>query len=147
MAIDMQELIKHINRKHWWHVTPVDPLAYQKRGKFFASTYSEAEFYGRPNDEPEKVFISAPLVGDANTVERRLLGKVEGFDGMAAERRLALDAKMRKIALQKGYDSIVVLAQTGLKRFRKEGKIPRNIELNVIDLRCLKTSMKYNKTL
>jgi hypothetical protein len=64
MPIDVQKLVEHINRKNWWHVTPVDPLAYQKRGKFLASTYSDAEFYGRPNDEPEKVFYQ-------NTVGRR----------------------------------------------------------------------------
>jgi len=85
-------------------------------------------------------------VGDANTVEIRLLGKVEGFDGMGVKRRLALDARMKKIALRKGYDSIVVLAQTGLKRLRTEGKIPRSIELNVVDLRCLKSPLKPNGT-
>ena len=140
MPIKIQKLVKRINAKYWWHVTPTDPLAYQKRGKFFASTYSEAEFYGRPNDEPEKVLVRAPLVGDSNTVEKRLLGKVEGFDGMSVSRRLAVDAKMRKIAERKGYDCIVILSHGGYKRFRGEGKIPRSIELNVIDLGCLKTS-------
>jgi len=146
MPIDTQKLVDYINRKYWWHVTPVDPLAYQKRGKFFSSTYARAEFYGRPNDDPEKVSIKKPLVGDANTVEIRLLGKVEGFDGMGVKRRLALDARMKKIALRKGYDSIVVLAQTGLKRLRTGGKIPRSIELNVVDLRCLKSPLKPNGT-
>jgi len=134
----MQKLVKHINRKNWWHVTPRDPLAYQKRGKFFASTYTGAEFYGRPNDEPEKVCIKAPLVGNKNTVERRLMGRVLGFDGMGVQNRLALDARMKRLALRRGYDSIVVLAIPAYKKFRQEGKIPRNIELNVIDLRCLK---------
>jgi hypothetical protein len=140
MPINVQKLVEYINRKNWWHVSPVDPLAYQKRGKFLASTYSEAEFYGRPNDEPERVFIRTPLVGDPNTVERKLLGKVEGFDGMNINRRLALDAKMRRNALQKGYDSIVILAPGRYKKFRSDGKIPRSIELNIIDFRCLKSS-------
>ena len=144
MPSEIQKLVKRINTKYWWHVTPADPLAYQKRGKFFASTYSEAEFYGRPNNEPEKVCIRAPLVGDSNTVEKRLLGKVEGFDGMSISRRLALDAKMRKIALRKGYDCIVILSHGGYRRFRGEGKMPRSIELNVIDLGCLKTSANPN---
>jgi hypothetical protein len=147
MPIDIQKLVDYINRKFWWHVTPVDTLAYQKRGKFFSSTYPRAEFYGRPNDEPEKVSIRAPLVGDANTVEIRLLGKVEGFDGMGVKHRLALDARMKRIALRKGYDSIVVLAIPGYKKFRKEGNIPRSIELNVVDLRCLKYPAKPNGTL
>lgn len=79
---------------------------------------TRAEFYGRPNDEPEKVSIKKPLVGEASTVERRLLGKVEDFDGIGVKRHLALDARMKKIALRKGYDSIIVLAETGLKHFR-----------------------------
>ncbi len=86
-------------------------------------------------------------MGDASTVEIRLLGKVKGFDGMGVKRRLALDARMKRIALRKGYDSIVVFAQTGLKKFRKEGKIPRSIELKVIDLRGLKSSPNSSKTL
>ena len=107
---------------------------------------TRAEFYGRPNDEPEKVSIKKPLVGEASTVERRLLGKVEDFDGIGVKRHLALDARMKKIALRKGYDSIIVLAETGLKHFRKEGKIPRNVELNVVGLSCLKSPLKPNGT-
>ena len=140
VRIEMQKLIAHINRKNWWHVTPRDPRAYWKRGKFLASTYAEAEFYGRPNNQPEKVCICSPLVGDKNTIEKRLLGRVIGFEGMAVKRRLALDARMKRIALQKGYDSIAVLAIPHYKKFRTEGKIPRSIELNVQDLHCLKSS-------
>jgi hypothetical protein len=33
-------LVAHVNRKNWWHVSPVDPDAYKKRGKFG----SEQEF-------------------------------------------------------------------------------------------------------
>jgi len=39
-----EKLVKHFNRKDWWHVPPVDAEAYQKRGKFLASTSAEAEF-------------------------------------------------------------------------------------------------------
>jgi hypothetical protein len=55
MPNDLQKLIKHINRKDWWHVRPADPRAYEKRGKFFTSSFGEAEFYGRPDDVPERV--------------------------------------------------------------------------------------------
>lgn len=133
----MQALIQHINRKYWWHVTPVDPQAYAKRGKFFASTYSEAQFYGRPNDAPARVKINAPVVGDNDSVERILLGKVESFDGIGIKRRFSIDARMRRAALRKGYDSIVVFSPGGYRKFREEGKIPRSIELNVVNLRCL----------
>ena len=56
-------LIEKINKSEWWHVPPRDRDAYKKRGKFFASTYKQAEFYGRPNDVPEKVLISNPIFG------------------------------------------------------------------------------------
>jgi hypothetical protein len=46
----LQKLVRHINRKAWWHVPPRDPRAYEKRGKFLASSFREAEFYGRPHD-------------------------------------------------------------------------------------------------
>lgn len=49
------KLIAHINRKSWWHVPPRDPRAYERRGKFYASSFREAEFYGRPLDDPERV--------------------------------------------------------------------------------------------
>src|SRR5580704_3808275 len=45
-----EALIAKINRKDWWHVTPADPRAYDKRGKFYASTFREGEFWGRPLD-------------------------------------------------------------------------------------------------
>jgi hypothetical protein len=77
MQDGIQKLIRHVNRKDWWHVTPADPHAYEKRGKFFSSTFKEAEFYGRPKDVPEKVAIAHPLVGDNDTIERRLIGQVE----------------------------------------------------------------------
>lgn len=40
-----EKLIAHVNRKDWWHVPPRDPSAYSKRGKFFASSFREAEFW------------------------------------------------------------------------------------------------------
>jgi hypothetical protein len=68
-----ERLVAHAYRKNWWHVLPQDPDVYKKRGKFFASSFDEAEFYGRPFDQPEKVAISKPLVGD----ERASLGCFE----------------------------------------------------------------------
>lgn len=47
-----EKLVASVNRKSWWHVPPVDPDAYLKRGKFLASSFEAAEFYGRPLDEP-----------------------------------------------------------------------------------------------
>ena len=44
----VQRMVSHINRKAWWHCPPLDPEAYFKRGKFYASSFAECEFYGRP---------------------------------------------------------------------------------------------------
>jgi hypothetical protein len=72
-------------------VQPADPRAYQKRGKFFASSFSDAEFYGRPQDEPEQVTIASPVVGDNDAIERNLLGRAESYPDIAVRERFALD--------------------------------------------------------
>jgi len=134
----IQRLIEHVNRKNWWHVTPEDVGAYGKRGKFLASSFQEAEFYGRPGDQPEKVKITSPVIGDNDTIERKLIGRVESGPEIRIPERFALDAKLRRAALKRGYDSIVLMSKPGFQKFKKEGKIPRSLELNVLDLRCLR---------
>jgi hypothetical protein len=132
----MVKLIAHINRKNWWHVPPSDPLAYTKRGKFYASTFQEAEFWGRPLDTPEKVSIRNPLVGDEPTVQTILFGKQVDYPGDDDPNvliwRWALDAKMKEAALARGFDSIVILSPCGFANLRQSGKLPRSIELNVL---------------
>jgi hypothetical protein len=129
-----QKLIAHVNRKHWWHVPPRDPSAYSKRGKFLASSFREAEFWGRPLDEPQRVTISKPLIGDEETIEKSLLGQRVSGEDMAMERRWALDARMKKAALALGYDSIVLMSPKAFSIFRLSGKLPRSIELNILDV-------------
>lgn len=51
--------------------------SYEKRGRFLASSFADAEFYGRPNHVPERVTIASPVVGDDNTIERKLIGRAE----------------------------------------------------------------------
>src|SRR6266571_4115134 len=82
-----EKLVAHVNRKEWWHVPPRDPVAYNKRGKFFASSFREAEFWGRPLDEPQKVVVRRPLVGDENTIERALFGRRVSREGIEVEER------------------------------------------------------------
>jgi len=137
MKARIRKLVHHINRKVWWHVKPVDSRSYQKRGKFFSSSFGEAEFYGRPADRPERVKISRPIVGDNDSIERKLLGRVDSNPEISVPKRLALDAKLRRAALRQEYDSIVLMTAPGYRKFMHEGKIPRSIELNVLDLRCL----------
>lgn len=139
MRDHIQILIAHVNRKGWWHVKPADSTAYEKRGKFLASSFQEAEFYGRPGDQPEKVTITSPIVGDNDTIERKLIGTVESHPEITVKQRFALDAKLRRAALRKGYDSIVLMSKPGFQKFKKEGKIPRSLELNIVDLQCLRT--------
>ena len=138
----LQKLIRHINRKAWWHVPPLDPRAYEKRGKFLASSFREAEFYGRPHDIPERVAIAAPVIGDDRYIEMTLIGRVESAPNMSVSKRLALDARLRGAALRKGFDSIVLLTPVGFRQFKNKGRIPRSMELNVVELRCLRGSIE-----
>ena len=133
-----QKLVRHVNRKDWWHVPPQDATVYSKRGKFFTSSFSEAEFYGRPLDIPERVTIERPLVGDERTIVR-VLGIPAQHEGMSLEAIARHDALWRNAALAKGFDSIVLMSEKGFQKFEKEGRIPRSIELNILDLRCLET--------
>lgn len=135
----VQRIIDHVGRKQWWHVPPRDPVAYKKRGKFYASTYQEAEFWGRPLDQPERVQVHRPLVGDEITVELELFGSPitpeKEWEDMepskAIQERFRLDAQIKAIAQRKGYDSIVLMSPSGYARFRANGRMPRSIELNV----------------
>lgn len=127
-----QRLVCHINRKTWWHVLPIDPKAYEKRGKFLASSFAEAEFWGRPLDEPQRVSVVAPLVGDEVTIERKLFGERVSTENLTVKQRFRLDAIMKRKALAKGYDSIVLMSPTKFVRFNRTGRIPRSLELNIL---------------
>jgi hypothetical protein len=126
-----ERLVAHVNRNGWWHVPPLDPGAYPKRGMFCASTYKEAEFYGRPNDDPERVRIARPLVGDERAISRAL-GIPPQLSGMTLEEVAQHDARWRNAALALGYDSIVLMSAKGFSGFRANGKIPSSMELNVL---------------
>ena len=127
----VDKIVAHVNRKQWWHVPPRDPEAYRKRGKFLASSYREAEFWGRPSDMPQKVCIAKPLIGDEATIEKKLFGKCISDENIEMEERFKLDAKIKRAALAKGYDSIALMAPKAYAEFRRGGKIPRCMELNV----------------
>lgn len=132
----IQHFVSHINRKRWWHCPPQDPKSYKKRGKFFASSFADAELYGRPLDEPQRVEVCNPLVGSEDHV-LFLLGIPKRCpdpeDPRFYEKRIALDVKMRNAALARGYDSIAILHPTAFSTYRKIGKIPRSIELNILN--------------
>src|SRR6266478_4219540 len=127
-----ERLVSHVNRKNWWHVPPVDPDAYRKRGKFLASSFAEDEFYGRPLDEPQKVTIAKPLVGDEKRIAR-VLRIPPQYDGMTLKQSAAHDAKWRNAALRKGFDAILLMSPKCFAEWKATGKIPRSLELNVLD--------------
>lgn len=135
-------LINKINQSLWWHVTPGDPNAYKKRGKFLASTFDGAGFYGRPNDTPEKVYISNPVFGfpeaeilkklfpcDYKKIQDRFTGRK--YHDNWYENRIGLDARIFRRAKELGYDAIVLLGSTGKNALKKSRK-PRSIELNLL---------------
>lgn len=126
------KLVAHVNRKNWWHVPPVDPDAYKKRGKFYSASFAAAEFWGRPLDESERVAISKPLVGDEKRIAR-VLGFPPQREGMTLEQIAAHDAKWRNAALKKGFDAILLMAPKCFAEWKAVGKIPRSLELNVLD--------------
>ncbi len=135
--MNTKSLTKRINRKNWWHVQPLDPSAYNKRGKFYSSSFEEAEFYGRPG-EPERVAVERPLSGDETYIEMTLLGECPSVELNDLQRgeavvtaRFALDQRLREAALAQGYDCIALMTPRAWRKFLEEGMLPRSIELNV----------------
>jgi hypothetical protein len=126
-------VVAHVNRKSWWHVPPVDPDAYKKRGKFYSVSFAAAEFWGRPLDEPERVEISKPLVGDEKRIAK-VLGIPPQHDGMTLEQIAAHDARWRNAALRKGFDAIVLMSPKCFSEWNTAGKIPRSLELNILNV-------------
>lgn len=134
-------LIQKINQSDWWHVLPRDPNAYKERGKFLASTYLQAEFYGRPIIEPEKVEIKNPIFGfSEEEILVQLFGKEKALkcldfvlneDNNYYQKRIALDKEMHDTAKRFGYDSIVLMTKQGKNALQRKRK-PNSIELNLI---------------
>jgi hypothetical protein len=137
-------LIRKINQSLWWHVPPSDNNAYKKRGKFLASSYLQAEFYGLPNIDGEKVQIQNPVFGfsEPEIFEQLFQGdELEAgysvfqdlLNGCADlyKKRIALDAKMFEKAKELGFDAIVLMTEAGKKSLQL-GQKPRSIELNLV---------------
>lgn len=125
------KLLAYVNRKEWWHVPPSDRNAYRKRGKFLASTFREAEFYGRPLDRAERVCVKRPLIGDENLIARVLKIPAQR-PGMSIRKISQHDAAWRNAALAKGYDSILLMARESFVTFKRTGQIPQSLELNLL---------------
>jgi hypothetical protein len=132
----IEKLIARINRKDWWHVPPSDPRAYAKRGMFLASTFREAEFWGRPLDTPIRVKVVNPIIGDECTIQNELGVVPPKYPGDDSPRLLKwrwhLDAKLKMTALSRGHDAIVLLSSTSYAKFLTEGTLPHSMELNLL---------------
>jgi hypothetical protein len=127
------KLIQHVNKKDWYHTPPAEgQAAYAKRGQFFASNYKDAEFYGRPLDEPQNPQIKKPLVGDETAIAKEL-GIAPQKEGMTREQIAEHDKQWGSAAKQKGYDSILLMSPDQWKEFQSTGKIPRSLELQHLD--------------
>lgn len=133
-------IIAKLNKSEWWHVSPRDTNAYKKRGKFLASTYKQAEFYGRPNDVSEKILIKNPVYGFSEIEILKKLFPSEYKDIMLSvdeeskdwyEQRIALDAAMFRKAKSLGHDAIVLFGATGRKHLKMNRKPPA-VELNLL---------------
>ena len=132
-------LIEKVNKSDWWHVLPSDKFAYQKRGKFLASTYHQAEFYGHPNINPEKVKISNPVFGfSEQEILKALFGQTakakmlkHSEDDNFYKKRITLDGEMFQKAKSLGYDAIVLICKSG-KKSLMQNKKPNSIELNLL---------------
>lgn len=134
-------LIEKVNRSKWWHVKPKDKNAYKKRGKFLASTFRQAEFYGRPNNGFEQVEIKNPVFGFSeleilkklfdNKIAKIELEKINVDDDNFYKNRITLDSKIHNKAKELGFDSIILMTEQG-KKSLKNGRKPNSIELNLI---------------
>ena len=133
-------LVRKVCESEWWHVPPADPLAYKKRGKFLASTYLQASFYGRPNEKPERVKIKNPVFGfSEGEILQQLFGsdwksyldKILNAGKNSYKERIKLDAAMHKKAKYLNYDAIILMTALGRKAL-EGGRKPNSIELNII---------------
>lgn len=129
-TMDNAKLIAHINKHQWWRTALPSGKAVEARGVFCASSYREAEFYGRPIDMPFRVNLTNPLFGDETCI-MQTLGLLVPNQDISTKERFALDAKMMQLAARKGYDSIALVTSIAYKKYLATGTIPRSIELQV----------------
>src|SRR5690606_20636330 len=108
--------------REWWR-TAINKKALKERGIFLASSFRDAEFYGRPLDTPFKVSIEKPLFGDEKHVMKQLdLGFPE--QDITVENLLKMEATKMHIASNKGFDCIAIVTPKQFWRFQRTGHLP-----------------------
>jgi len=107
-------------------VAKLSPTAYSKRGKIFASSFAEAEFWGWRLDVPQRVSVAKACAGDERAISK-VLGIPSPRAGVSVKQISAPDSKWRNAALRKGFDSILVLAPQAFAKFKTTGELPRSL--------------------
>ena len=115
-----EKLVLHINAHKWWRTTLPDAKMVNSRGLFYASSYKDAEFYGRPIDIPFTINVKRILFGDEVHIMQTLGLPLHNQD-IRIKKRFALDAKMKRLAIVKGYDSIALFTTKGYQIYMKTG--------------------------
>ena len=136
MIKNYQKFANHINKKDWWR-TAINKKAIKERGLFLASSYIEAEFYGRPIDTPFRVKIKNPLIGSEKIILKRLNLKAINENSSLAK-TFAFDKKIAIVAIKRGYDCIAYISPNEYKTFTSLGRLPRRIELQ-----CFSNAIKH----
>lgn len=136
-----KSLIKFINKKYWWR-TAINIEAIEERGLFLSSSFSEAEFYGRPLDIPFRVNVNNPLIGDEKTI-LRILNLVPLDEDCSLKERFDQDKQIKNRALKLGYDSIALFSPNAYSKLLNEGIKPRSIELNVLNINLVSHNGKH----
>lgn len=144
--MDSAKLIVHINSHKWWRTALPDEKTVEARGVFYASSFRDAEFYGRPIDTPFSVNVKNPLLGDETHI-MQTLGLPLPSQDISISERFALDSKMMVLATAKGYDSIALMTTKGYEAHSRTGAVPRSIELQVFSaLSCRSVATKEVKS-
>ena len=128
--ITRQKLINRVNRKAWWRTCMPNKKAIRDRGLFFASSFEEAEFYGRPLDTPFRVRIENPIIGHFDHIQKQLLCNTVEFNDTITG-IFVHDKLLKERAQQQGFDSIIVISESSHKKYCLENRLPRSMELNV----------------
>lgn len=124
-----------INKRVWWRTVIVDRDAISERGLFLASSFRDAEFYGRPRDKKFRVKIEKPLIGTSEIIEKKLFGEKKfDWEKINISEIMATEKRIKKVAEKLGYDSIAYfLSKKEYQNYQVNGRMPVHIELTVFN--------------
>ncbi len=132
-------VIKRINQREWWR-TWINKQALKERGLFLESCFRSAEFYGRPLDNPFKVNLKNPLIGDDEFVMSTLglppivwASYKDGMEEISEKENkiIKMQSVKMRIAMDMGFDSIAILSANDFKRLKEKGRLPNGYDLQV----------------